>query len=73
MVFNSVIDSKIYSEFSSLTVDDMFFHFHMASIEVEGEIQFDLIAIKVIGQTSLITTFRKLLCNYFMKKKTIAF
>ena len=31
LVFNFVIDSKIYSDFSSLTVDIMFFHLHIAS------------------------------------------
>jgi hypothetical protein len=32
LVFNSVVDSKNSSDFSSLTVDDMFFHLHIASI-----------------------------------------
>jgi hypothetical protein len=32
LVFNSVVDSKNSSDFSSLTVDDMFFHLHVASI-----------------------------------------
>ena len=32
LIFNSVVDSKNSSDFSSLTVDDMFFHLHIASI-----------------------------------------
>ena len=32
LVFNSVIDSKINCDFSSLTVNEMFFHLHIASI-----------------------------------------
>jgi len=32
LVFNSVIDLKVYSDFSSLSVEDMFFHLHIASI-----------------------------------------
>jgi len=32
LVFNSVVDSKTSSDFSSLTVHDMFFHLHIASI-----------------------------------------
>ena len=32
LVFNSVMDSKVYNDFSSLTVEDMFFHLHIASI-----------------------------------------
>ncbi len=32
LVFNSVMDSKVYNDFSSLTEEDMFFHLHIASI-----------------------------------------
>jgi hypothetical protein len=32
LIFNSVVDSKNSSDFSSLTVDDVFFHLHIASI-----------------------------------------
>ena len=32
LIFNSVVDSKNSSDFSSLTVNDMFFHLHIASI-----------------------------------------
>ena len=32
LFFNFVIDSKVYSDFSSLTVDKLFFHLHIASI-----------------------------------------
>ena len=32
LVFNSVVDSKNSSDFSSLTVNDVFFHLHIASI-----------------------------------------
>ncbi len=32
LVFNSVMDSKVYNDFSSLTEKDMFFHLHIASI-----------------------------------------
>ncbi len=32
LVLNSVIDSKVYSDFSSLSVEDMFFHLHIASV-----------------------------------------
>jgi len=32
LVFNSVIDSKVYSDFSSLSVEDMFLHLHIASV-----------------------------------------
>ena len=32
LVFNSVIDLKVYSDFSSLSVEDMFFRLHIASI-----------------------------------------
>ncbi len=32
LVFNSVIDSKINNDFSSLTVNEMFFHLHIAAI-----------------------------------------
>ena len=32
LVFNSVMESKVYNDFSSLTEEDMFFHLHIASI-----------------------------------------
>ncbi len=32
LVFNSVMDTKVYNDFSSLTEEDMFFHLHIASI-----------------------------------------
>jgi len=32
LVFNSVIDSKINNDFSSLTVNEMFFHLHIAAL-----------------------------------------
>ena len=32
LIFNSVVDSKNSSDFSSLTVNDVFFHLHIASI-----------------------------------------
>ena len=32
LVFNSVMDSKVYNDFSSLKVEDMLFHLHIASI-----------------------------------------
>ena len=32
LVFNSVIDLKVMSDFSALSVEDMFFHLHIASI-----------------------------------------
>ena len=35
LVFNSVMNSKVYNDFSSLTEEDMIFYLHFASIPMD--------------------------------------